>query len=383
MNTIVFKMPGITKKVIQEKIGFISEKICDYRFIDEDLYVFIEDDADVSVIEKDINNFIGKSINVENTIVYERKNSKKYYSDDLIMESGIVNNYYNTEIVTMNALGEVLFSFFDFMFKSFLVEYEYNERKYPDLLPNEVLQNTGYLETSPQYVMFCSNIKENIHSYEELHNNVLAGNVNESLEEPKFSLSPSACFHLYYELKNNFIDKPKIYTMLQSVFRNEGRFSWNKLARLRSYHVREIVLIGERDFIEKLRLNILDKTVQMLEKLNFNFSVDTASDHFIMPDMQKYRKLQKASKIKYEVRLNISEKEKISVASFNLHGVSFSKRFNFKLSNHACTESGCIGFGIERWIIAFLNQYGTDIALWPDCIKNYVEREKNNETFKI
>ena len=121
----------------------------------------------------------------------------------------------------------------------------------------------------------------------------------------------------------------------------------------------------------------------MLEKLNFNFSVDTASDHFIMPDMQKYRKLQKASKIKYEVRLNISEKEKISVASFNLHGVSFSKRFNFKLSNHACTESGCIGFGIERWIIAFLNQYGTDIALWPDCIKNYVEREKNNETFKI
>ena len=37
--------------------------------------------------------------------------------------------------------------------------------------------------------------------------------------------------------------------------------------------------------------------------------------------------------------------------------------------------SGCVGFGIERWILVFLAQYGTDSACWPDEVKKFIRQK--------
>lgn len=42
--------------------------------------------------------------------------------------------------------------------------------------------------------------------------------------------------------------------------------------------------------------------------------------------------------------------------------------------------TGCVGFGLERWVIAFVSQYGVDPNNWPQKVKVKEEWEKENES---
>lgn len=100
-----------------------------------------------------------------------------------------------------------------------------------------------------------------------------------------------------------------------------------------------------------------------------------ASDPFVMPKMQKYKKIQLMENSKYEIRLNVSEKDQISTTSFNLHGTAFSHPFNISISEVDEVVTGCVGFGLERWVIAFLSQFGVESDKWPQSIKEEWENQ--------
>ena len=73
----------------------------------------------------------------------------------------------------------------------------------------------------------------------------------------------------------------------------------------------------------------------------------------------------KIQKSKYKLSLNYSMDGKKSVASFNLHGTAFTDSFNINIRKKHYWY-GCVGFGIEWWVISFICQYGTDINKWPN-----------------
>ncbi|MDT3496842.1 hypothetical protein NLU03_21215, partial [Bacillus toyonensis] len=50
------------------------------------------------------------------------------------------------------------------------------------------------------------------------------------------------------------------------------------------------------------------------------------------------------------------------------HGNVFGQAFSIKNNNEFASTS-CMAFGLERWIFAFLAQYGLDTQLWPEKIK--------------
>lgn len=77
---------------------------------------------------------------------------------------------------------------------------------------------------------------------------------------------------------------------------------------------------------------------------------------------------------KYELRLNINEKKDIAVGSFNLHGMAFTSAFNIRVRNCKNAVTGCVGFGIERWVLAFLCQYGKEEKNWPECVRKFCEK---------
>lgn len=76
---------------------------------------------------------------------------------------------------------------------------------------------------------------------------------------------------------------------------------------------------------------------------------------------------------KYELLLKYSSKKSIAVASFNIHGTAFTQPFNIKIKNIETPVTGCAGFGIERWVLAFIAQYGWDDNQWPLIIKEYIK----------
>ena len=39
------------------------------------------------------------------------------------------------------------------------------------------------------------------------------------------------------------------------------------------------------------------------------------------------------------------------------------------------TVTGCIGYGLERFVLAFLAQYGDNIDKWPAMVRNEYEKK--------
>lgn len=89
----------------------------------------------------------------------------------------------------------------------------------------------------------------------------------------------------------------------------------------------------------------------------------------------KYKKYQKMEKSKYEVRVSYDKDHTLAAASLNLHGTAFTSPFHIKVKGVDNPVSGCVGFGIERWILVFLAQYGTDSACWPDEVKKFIRQK--------
>ncbi len=333
------------------------------------------DDKTLDTVKCNLDKLLINSVEVvnEQDIIYSNDTKMAYHSDDEIIASELITRYENGLVVLAEPVIRLI-SFFDDYFKGILSEYEYTEKHFPTLLPTDVIADTSYFDSSPQYIMFCENVKESLNIYNDLRKNYEKNNYDEILDSPRFTLSPSACFHLFGAIRNMVFEEEKIFTHKQNVFRNEGRLNWGKLTRLNDYTVREIVFIGDNKYVCDIREKLMKKTAELMNKLGMTYQIVNASDPFIVPTMNIYKMIQKKNHLKYELRVNTSENDTVSCASFNIHGSAFSKNFKFKVNNITFTESGCIGFGLERLAIAFLNQFGCDINNWPEIIKKELEK---------
>lgn len=359
-------------------ICFSSDII--YGFSCENNYIELNfkadiDDKTLDTVKRNLDKLLKNSVEVvdEQDIIYINDAKRAYHSDDEIIASELITRYENGLVVLAEPVIRLI-SFFDNYFKGILSELEYTEKHFPTLLPTDVIADTSYFDSSPQYIMFCENVKESLDIYNDLRKNYEKNNYDEILDSPKFTLSPSACFHLFGAIRGKVFDSEKIFTHKQNVFRNEGRLNWGKLTRLNDYTVREIVFIGDNKYVYDIREKLMKKTAELMNKLEMTYQIVNASDPFIIPTMNIYKKIQKKNHLKYELRVNTSENDTVSCASFNVHKNAFSKNFGFKVENILFTESGCIGFGLERIAIAFLNQFGCDIYNWPDMIKNEIKK---------
>lgn len=364
-------------KEIEKLIGFVSEDITEYKINDSKLQVSLVDEANDTEIENAILNLVNQyfSTKKKEKTIYSKVLSRTYIKKDALLSL----HDFEPGILSMDGKALFLYNYFEKQFISFATEEEKEnciQKKYPVLLPTVYYKKTGYLKNSPQYAMFCCPVCENIDKLQHLNSFIGNNEIDTVLRTPKHALSPSACFHTYAEYQNKELLNNTTVTFTQSVFRNEGRFNYEEYGRLRDYHVREIVFIGDDQYVSEMREKILNRSINLMEQLKLNGIICTASDPFIIPAMQKYKKIQLLESTKYELRLNYTENNTLSVASFNLHGTAFTYPFNIKVKDCEKNVTGCVGFGLERWVLAFLSQYGENEENWPQCIKEEYKGEK-------
>ncbi|KWX81446.1 hypothetical protein AMQ83_34190 [Paenibacillus riograndensis] len=359
---------SVNKQDLQKLISFVSEDIIGFEERDNTIVLQVQDHGDLEQIKFNFNTLMEKyrCPKEGGEIYYDNKlsSSKEYFDYRNIYESDMVENF-EKGLIGFKKEAVHLFNYFSAKFKSFAEEVKAEERVYPTLLPVDVYKKTGYLKSSPQYSIFCCDVLENMESISVLNELADRSGIHSILSEPALALSPSACFHTYKELENQCLEISQSLTFTQKVFRNEGRFNWNEFGRLRDYHVREIVFIGDAQYVINQRNKIMDKAINLMQELNLAGQIVTASDPFIIPDMQTYKKIQLLEKSKYELLLSTSEETSLACASFNLHGISFTKAFHIEVENTQRAVTGCIGFGIERWVLAFMSQYGINYEQWP------------------
>lgn len=88
--------------------------------------------------------------------------------------------------------------------------------------------------------------------------------------------------------------------------------------------------------------------------------------------------LQRAYEMKYELKMRIPfGKHKLAVCSSNYHGDVLGKSFYIQTGGQFAS-TGCLAFGLERWTLGFLAQYGIDKSKWPKSfLRGFLQWEAN------
>jgi seryl-tRNA synthetase len=255
------------------------------------------------------------------------------------------------------------------------------EERYPSLIATETLARCGYLSNFAHSLSFVTHLAEDYDGIERFRlENTDARSPRVplcSMVEPGLCLKPAICYHCYPALEGQEIPRPGIsITCAGSVFRFEAR-NLSGLERLWEFGCRDIVWVGEPDWVGAQRARIVDWTLGMLGRWDLDGTVETANDPFFPTAHAAKTYWQVLGELKYELRLPLEpgsggEPRTLAASSFNLHRDFMSSAFRFRMAGSGEAHTGCVGWGLERWVLAIFTRHGLDIGKWPAAVRGHL-----------
>jgi hypothetical protein len=258
--------------------------------------------------------------------------------------------------------------------ETFQAEREY----YPATILCRTLDRIHHFTSFPEHVDFVSHLRRDLGAIDQFSKECKEKGWSHQLNEGKmaendFAICPSCCYHCYEGMQDWQLEPPgRCTTMSVSCHRYEGT-NHRTMSRLRAFTQRDVVWVGQPPFVMQARAKAEELIISWAKEWELSGTLETANDMFFTDDYAVKASFQRQQQAKKELRLLIPfEKQAISVFSSNFHAVTFGKAFNITLGGRPAT-SGCIGWGIERWVYAIFSQFGLDLDEWPGALKKEFE----------
>jgi seryl-tRNA synthetase len=278
----------------------------------------------------------------------------------------------------LEGLSMRLFQYFDRRFAELGQSLGAQTLLTPTLIPGHVLGRANYFRNFPGSLTFACHLPEapeNIEAFSKRHADCceLDSETQKDLAPPKFGLSPATCLHVYHRWLGQTLPGKSVYGVCGRCFRYESS-NMTDLRRLWEFTMREIVFLGQSDWVRQQRDRSTNQMAEILEELELAGEIRTASDpFFVSPDSLAQTWFQLASDSKYEISLRLPDDQRLAVGSYNLHGEYFGRQFEMVLPDQSSAHSACVAFGLERWIWAFIAEHGQDISRWPRAAREAPE----------
>jgi seryl-tRNA synthetase len=171
------------------------------------------------------------------------------------------------------------------------------------------------------------------------------------------------CYHVYAALAGRVLATPAMVTVQGTCWRHEGE-ALRPLARGWAFTMREGVCIGDTEAVAAFRARGIDRGLALAVTLGLEARLEEATDPFFAPTARGRQLLQRLKGLKQELRLPVGDAS-VAAASFNLHERFFGEAFDIRLPDGAPAASGCVAYGIDRWLLAFLAAHGVSARGWP------------------
>jgi seryl-tRNA synthetase len=253
------------------------------------------------------------------------------------------------------------------------------EEAYPALIPAAVLGRCGYFASFPQAVSMVSHLVEDYDLIDEFRkanaeSPELAIPNARALPTPEACLVPAVCYHCYQSLEGRALDaRGHVATSSGKCFRYESS-NIVGLDRLWDFTMREVIFVGTEAFVAERRRKAIDCVVEQLARWDLQGAVETANDPFFPTTYATKTYWQVRSDLKFELRLAIEpgpggEARSLACGSFNLHESFFGKTFAITAEDGQPAFTGCVGLGLERWVLACFTQHGYERDAWPEHLR--------------
>jgi seryl-tRNA synthetase len=174
-------------------------------------------------------------------------------------------------------------------------------------------------------------------------------------ETPRYLLTPAMCYHAYPTLAGRRLDANAIFGCAGRCFRRETAPA-RSLARLWEFTMREVIFVGTRAWVEDERRRWMTLAGDFASSLGLAGRLEVASDPFFAGGLGQ-KLIQQLKELKFELKTRVGTEDEVeAVASFNLHETFFGRRFGITTADGAPAWTGCVAFGLERWLLAVVAQ---------------------------
>jgi seryl-tRNA synthetase len=235
---------------------------------------------------------------------------------------------------------------------------------FPPVINREVLEKVRYFDAFPH---LCGSV----HSFfgTEPQAKELSERIHDSkpwgylLGMTQVALNPAACYPLYPTLSGTLPAQGRRVTMLNWVFRHEPS---PEPTRMQSFRVREFVNIGTSEQVLSWRETWLERGTDLLRSVGLDAQSQVASDPFFGNGAGSLAASQKARRLKFELTVPvISKAHPTALCSFNYHQAFFGLTFDIRTHDGRIANSACVGFGLERVVMALFKTHGFETSTWP------------------
>jgi seryl-tRNA synthetase len=239
---------------------------------------------------------------------------------------------------------------------------------FPPVIDRMIIEKTGYMDSFPTLCGAIHSFTGTEKEARALSARIAEGHSwGEALGQTDVVMNPAACYPFYPTCRGTLPANGRHVTMQAWVYRQEPSL---EPTRMRSFRVREFIRVGAPDMVVKWRDQWLDRGVTLLTALEMPARADVAADPFFGRGGKILAAGQLEQKLKFEVLIPvISEKDPTACCSFNYHQDKFGSAFDIKLPNGETAHSACLGFGLERVVMALFKTHGFDVKAWPKATR--------------
>lgn len=259
-----------------------------------------------------------------------------------------------------------LFQSLDRLFLAWARDCGAQEYRFPAMIPARELNRIGYFKSFPHHLTLPVGLDSD-------HGNLSEFSAGEPLDAdgalrlPKSApvgdvLTPAACYHFYVNFQNEVLEAPRYVTTRATCFRREQ--SYLPLRRQWSFAMREIVCLGTAAEVTQFLDAYRKKIEHFFAAIGLPVSWEMATDPFFNPQSNPKYLAQKLDPVKTEMVFD----KTLAIGSVNFHRNYFGEAFRISRSGEDAF-SGCVAFGLERWVYAFSTCYGTNEGRWPDLTR--------------
>jgi seryl-tRNA synthetase len=239
--------------------------------------------------------------------------------------------------------------------------------EFPPVEPRHDMESVDYLSSFPQLAgsvfAFLGDEAEAVELGEQAHAHQ---DWSGHLQSAGLMMVPAACHPVYPALARQPVpaDGITIDTGAAWVFRHEPS---DDPCRLVAFHMRELVRAGSPESVGAWRDTWRDRALAFLQSLGLPAAFDEANDPFFGRTGKVLARSQRAQQLKFEVLVPVGGDNPTAVASFNAHSDHFASVYGL-VSGAGPVHTACLGFGIERCVLALLFTHGTDVGGWPSDV---------------
>lgn len=239
---------------------------------------------------------------------------------------------------------------------------------FPPIITRRVLEQSDYLDSFPQLAGTVFSFFGKDQEHKELSARVHAGKPWGDLQGmTEVVLNPAACYPVYPSFTGTLPPNGRLVDMQNWVFRHEPS---PEPTRMQAFRVREFVRAGTPDIVVAWRDMWLQRGLELLQGLGLPARSDVAADPFFGRGGKMLAASQREQKLKFEVLVPvISESDPTAVCSFNYHESHFGEVFGIKTADGQVGQTACLGFGLERCVMALFRHHGYDPGKWPQATR--------------